>query len=209
MPASEPKPTPEPTPSPNPTPTPETKPTPAPPPAPKPEARFDVPGFLSYAQNSMRKKGETTSAAYRKALNGNLEDFERSLNRSARDIPSRDLRDVVEQHLARLVDDGKKDGGRIPDVINPHLASLSESQQNLTKHLQKQSEIDLKMIERLKRLSETYIMGLQKKHDALIEDHDDAAAAQIAEEIELTRKSTTHFQEAMGCKIPIVQEPTE
>jgi len=157
----------------------------------------------------MRKKGESTIAAYHKALNGNLEDFERSLKRSARDIPSRALRDVVEQHLASFGDECKKDGGRIPDVINPQLISLKEAQKDLKKYLQKQSEIDLKMIEQLKPLSDTYIMGLQKKHDALIEDHDDGAAAQIAEEIELTRKSATHFQEIMDCQIPIVQEPAE
>ncbi|MFN6017323.1 MAG: hypothetical protein ACK49N_07075, partial [Verrucomicrobiota bacterium] len=100
-------------------------------------------------------------------------------------------------------------GGRIPDVINPHLASLSESQKDLNKHLQKQSEIDLKMIEELKPLYDMYIMGLQKKYDALIEDRDDVAAAQIAEEIELTRKSTTHFQEIMGCQIPAPTEVEE
>lgn len=157
----------------------------------------------------MRKKGDTTIAAYRNALEGNLEDLERSLKRSIRDIPSRNVQDVIEQHLARFVDECKKDEGRIPDVINPHLASLSDSQKDLKKHLQKQSEINLKMVEQLKPLCDMYIMGLQKKHDALIEDRDDVAAAQIAEEIELTRKSTTHFQEIMGCQIPIVQESTE
>lgn len=157
----------------------------------------------------MRKKGETTIAAYRNALEGNVEDLERSLKRSIRDIPSRDVRDVIEQHLASFVDECKKDGGRIPDVINPHLASLSESQKDLKKQLQKQSEIDLKMIEELKPLSDMYIMGLQKKHDTLIEDRDDVAAAQIAEEIELTRKSTNHFQEIMGCQIPTLIEVEE
>lgn len=154
----------------------------------------------------MRGKGETSIAAYREALAENVEDFERSLKRSIRDIPSRNVQDVIEQHLASFVDECKKDEGRIPDVINPHLASLSESQKDLKKHLQKQSEIDLKMVEQLKPLCDMYIMGLQKKHDALIEDRDDVAAAQIAEEIELTRKSTTHFQEIMGCQVP---EPTE
>ena len=94
-------------------------------------------------------------------------------------------------------------------MINPHLASLSESKKNLKKHLQKQSEINLKMVEQLKPLCDMYIMGLQKKHDALIEDRDDVAAAQIAEEIELTRKSTTHFQEIMGCQIPALTEVEE
>ena len=216
---SPPTPQPSPTPAPKPSPAPEIKPTPnpipkpqpTPPPAPepKPEARFDVPGYLIYAQNSMRKKGDTTIAAYRNALEGNVEDLERSLKRSIRDIPSRDVQDVSEQHLARFVDECKKGEGRIPDVINPHLASLSDSQKDLKKHLQKQFEIDLKMVEQLKPLCDMYIMGLQKKHDALIEDRDDVAAAQIAEEIELTRKSTTHFQEIMGCQIPIVQESTE
>lgn len=225
-PAPQPKPTPAPapTPAPVPAPTPPPKltppapqpsptlapePKPTPPPAPKPEARFDVPGFLKYARNIMRGKGETSIAAYREALAENVEDFERSLNRSIRDIPSRDLRDVVEQHLASFIAECKKDGGRIPDVINPHLASLSESQKDLKKHLQKQSEIDLKMIEELKQLSETYIMGLQKKHATLIEDHDDVAAAQITEEIELTHKSTTHFQEVMGCEVPAPTEVEE
>ena len=208
-PAPEPKPTPEPNPTPAPAPTPIPKPQTTPPPAPKPKARFDVPGYLIYAQNSMRKKGDTTIAAYRNALEGNVEDLERSLKRSISDIPSRDVQDVIEQHLARFVDECKKDEGRIPDVINPHLASLSESKKNLKKHLQKQSEINLKMVEQLKPLCDMYIMGLQKKHDALIEDRDDVAAAQIAEEIELTRKSTTHFQEIMGCQIPALTEVEE
>jgi serine/threonine protein kinase len=210
---SPPAPQPSPTPAPKPSPAPEPKPTPAPaptpPPAPKPEARFNVSGYLIYAQNSMRKKGDTTIAAYRNALEGNVGDLERSLKRSIRDIPSRNVQDVIEQHLASFVDGSKKDGGRIPDVINPHLASLSDSQKDLKKHLQKQSEIDLKMVEQLKPLCDMYIMGLQKKHDALIEDRDDVAAAQIAEEIELTRKSTTHFQEIMDCQIPALTEVEE
>lgn len=206
-PKHEPAPTPKPAPTPAPTPAPPPTPTPAP--TPKPAARFDVPEFLLKAQVFMRGKGESTITAYRKALDGNLDDFARSLKRSARDINDGDLRDMIEERVLSFVEECKKTESRIPDVIHPQLARLQEAPEELKKHLQKQAEIDFKMIEALKPLCETYIQGLEKKHATLVKDKDDAAAAQIAEEISLIRKSPSHFQEVIGCSVPIVQESAE
>ncbi len=157
----------------------------------------------------MKKKGEFDISTYRSDLHDNLKDFERALKSSVRDIPIREHKDLAEQELASMIGNCAKEGGRIPDLINPQLATLKDAQKDLEKHLQKQSEIDLKMIEELKPLRETYITGLEVKRKSLIKDHDDVAAAQIAEEIELTRKSESHFQEVMECLIPAVQAPTE
>jgi serine/threonine protein kinase len=217
-PAPAPKAAPKPTPAPQPKPIPAPAPKPpqpapqsnlAPAPAPAPEARFNVPGFLTQAQGMMKKKGEFDISTYRSNLHDNLKDFERSLKSSLRDIPIREHKDLAEQELASMIENCANEGGRIPNMIKPQLAALKDAQKDLEKHLQKQSKIDLQMIEELELLRETYISGLELKRKMLIKDHDDVAAAQIAEEIELTRNSESHFQEVMECQIPVVQAATE
>ena len=157
----------------------------------------------------MKAKGEQTIASYKKALNNNLDSFERSGERSLRDLPNRQTQAMLEPELKKFIARGKNDNSRIPEVLSPPLVNIGDTKKDHRKHLQKQSELDLKMIEQLKPLCEIYINGLQKKQATLTADHDDVAAAQIAEEIELTRKNPAHFQDVIGCKIPIVQEPTE
>jgi autotransporter-associated beta strand protein len=179
------------------------------PPVAAPEARFNVPDFLTQAQGTMKKRGEFDISTYRSNLHDNLKDFERSLKSSLRDIPIREHKDLAEQELASMIENCANEGGRIPNMIKPQLAALKDAQKDLEKHLQKQSKIDLQMIEELEPLRETYISGLELKRKMLIKDHDDVAAAQIAEEIELTRNSESHFQEVMECQIPVVQAATE
>ncbi len=145
----------------------------------------------------MRNKGNLIIKAYRYDLHRNLEYFERALERSIRSIANYHARVAAEKDLDSFIDECKKNENRVPNALSPILATLQDAQKDLEKHLQKQSEIDLKMIDELKPLRETYIMRLEVKRKALIKDHDDVAAAQIAEETELTRKSENHFQKVM------------
>ena len=157
----------------------------------------------------MKSKGEQTIASYNKALNNNLNSFERSVERSLKDIPNSQTQAQLEPELKKFIAKGRNDKNRIPEVLSPPLVNLGDTKKDHRKHLQKQSEIDLKMVEQLKPLCDMYIVGLQKKQATLTADHDDGAAAQIDEEIELTRKSPTHFQEIMGCQIPTTTEVKE
>ena len=154
----------------------------------------------------MNVKGEQTIASYKKALNNNLNSFERSVERTLRDLPNRQTQAMLEPELKKFIARGKNDSSRIPEVLSPTLVNIGDTKKDHRKYLQKQSDLDLVMIEQLKPLCETYINGLQKKQATLTADHDDVAAAQIAEEIELTGKNPAHFQEIMGCQIPAPAE---
>lgn len=161
------------------------------------------------ARNKMREKGEQSITAYRKALEENVDDLGRDIKRSLRDIRNRQVQSLIEEDLNEYLKDCKENGGRIPERFNPHWGGLPEAMKDHKKSLKKQSSLDREMLKELEPYRETYIKGLEYKQKILMDEQDEIAAAQIGEEIELTRKSISHFQEVIDCQVPAPTEEEE
>ncbi|MEO8617032.1 MAG: protein kinase [Luteolibacter sp.] len=153
--------------------------------------KFDVTGFFAKARKIMQDRAKPYLTAHEADLKSNFTSFERTLKRQARKL--KDGRIVTENRLEIQIATWERNGSTIPQVLDDSLSDIPDAQDELTKHLEKESAIEEAFLKSLIPLATTYNLGLEKQVERLKLENDTPAIELIQREIELTKQSPKHF----------------
>ncbi len=157
--------------------------------------KFDVTGFFAKARKIMQDRAKPYLTAHETDLKTNFSSFERTLKRQVRKL--KDGRVTMEYKLDIEIASWEKNGPTIPQKLDALLANIPDAEEELTKHLEKESAIEEAFQKSLIPLSSTYNLGLEKQIERLKLENDTAAIVLIEGEIQMNKQSPEHFAELM------------
>jgi serine/threonine protein kinase len=159
---------------------------------------FDVPGFLeNRARKIMRDRAAPLIQTLKPALARNFASFQRDLERGVRKIIPPPRREMAGEALQDFINSCKEDDGRIPGELSRKLENLTDAADIHAEFLAKQTAIEDTFHREIAKLSETYILGIQKQIERLKSDHDQAAIRLLEDEIQQVRENDSYFRDLM------------
>jgi hypothetical protein len=159
--------------------------------------KFDVPGFLARARAIMQERANPLIATRDKSRAENLKAFQRDVNRLIRRIDSRTARDNAETDLEKFMEECVENGNLLPEKLEDPLDDLRDLRDIHEEALEKQEAAEALLIDSLRQLSVTYILGIEKQIERLQPADDPDAISLLKEEIENTRAKETWFPNLM------------
>jgi serine/threonine protein kinase len=159
--------------------------------------KFDVPAFLDRARKIMHDKAAPLIDSRDRNLIENLVRFERDAKRDIRKIDNRKSRDKVEESLADLIKDCEHDHNRIPESLHGRLEDVSGLEEVHDECFEIQKTIELNLRRSLSQFSSTYILGLEKQIERLMNANDPAAIEALKGEIDKVKDDSDYFPDLM------------
>ncbi len=157
--------------------------------------KFDVTGFFAKARKIMQDRAKPYLTARETNLKTNFSSFERSLKREVRKLQGGRI--ATENKLDIEMASWEKNGSKIPQELDALLANIPDVQEELTKHLEKESALEEAFQKSMIPLATTYNLGLEKQIERLKLEDDSPAIVLIEEEIQMNKQSPKYFADLM------------
>jgi serine/threonine protein kinase len=159
---------------------------------------FDTTEFFPRVRKIMQDKGKPIVATYKSNLLINLAEFERTVTTELRKLKYRSEKGFADDFAA-----WRADGGRLPLDVNDSLDSIEDIEDLSTKYLQQQAAYDQKILQDLKSLTDTYILGINKQIERLQSENNSAGVSALNREIEKIEEDPTYFPSTvLGVELP-------
>lgn len=153
-----------------------------------PKPVFDVDGFLTKARGIMTTKASDVRSVRDRALASNIEEFDRTVSRSARSEGTAAMSGVSK--AMKAIRDG---GNRIPDSFKIEGLPDTAYSEAFASAVKKQEEAEAAYVKGLKPHADTYIYGIDLQIQRLQSQNDPGAIQMLKEEIEATKGDESYF----------------
>ena len=167
---------------------------PAPPPVAAP--KYDVAALFTRGRSAMKDRAKPLVAGYQEKLKDNVTSLERELERTLRKMHY--TRDSSEQIIAPHVEEWRRAGNRLPEVLGSGLSSYPDVFKSYAKHVENQTALDSEFEAGMAKLRDVYVDGIGRQIEKLKAEKDDAAVSLIQDEMNSAKESPEYFKGLMG-----------